>query len=101
MPLIEVDELSGSIRTDWYSAPGEASVRRRIDVHVGRDLKSYALQVALHRQDRGLLGVWVEQGTFDDTRSRKLVGHDLYPEQKEIERQIFERAQALAKAGSD
>jgi hypothetical protein len=101
MSVIEADQLSGSIRTDWYTPPGEAAVRRRIDVSVGRDLKSYALHVTLQRQNRGLLGIWVEQGTFYDPRSRKLVGHDVYSEQKEIERQIFERAQALAKAASD
>jgi len=55
------DPLTGSIVTDWYSPPGNPSVRYRVNVFIlSRALHSDSLTVTVDRQQLSASGAWAE-----------------------------------------
>ncbi|MES2626536.1 MAG: hypothetical protein V4628_14725, partial [Pseudomonadota bacterium] len=71
-----------------------------VDIQVGDALESYALRVELRRQQRGLFGLWIEQGSYWDPRKGEFVGVDVYPQQQEIADSLLARAKDLEQAAA-
>ena len=58
----------------------------------GADLRPYALQVQVHRQEQGRFGVWVEHGKFWDAQQRTFIGQDPWQESQQIAQDVFAQA---------
>jgi Domain of unknown function (DUF3576) len=82
------DPLTGSIVTDWYSPPGNPSVRYRVNVFIlSRALHSDSLTVTVDRQQLSPDGQWAET-----TIARQV--------ETDLENQILTRARQLKRAWS-
>jgi ribosomal protein L12E/L44/L45/RPP1/RPP2 len=80
------DPLTGSIVTDWYSPPGNPSVRYRVNVFIlARALRSDSLAVTLDRQQLSANGQWAETTIARQTET-------------DIETAILNRARQLKRA---
>ena len=80
------DPLTGSIVTDWYSPPGNPTVRYRVNVFIlSRALHSDSLSVTVDRQQRSADGQWAET-----TIARQV--------ETDLENAILSRARQLKRA---
>ncbi|SMF77756.1 protein of unknown function [Tistlia consotensis] len=59
LPLASADPAGGVIITEWYAAPDQPDVRRKVDVVLqGGDLDGAAVRVSVFRQVREAGGAW-------------------------------------------
>jgi hypothetical protein len=80
------DPLTGSIVTDWYSPPGNPSLRYRVNVFIlSRSLHSDSLSVTVDRQQLAPNGQWTET-----TIARQV--------ETDLENAILSRARQLKRA---
>jgi hypothetical protein len=96
-----VNEREGTLETEWFNDAGEPDVRQRIAISVGEMLESYDLSVKLRLQRKGLLGLWIEQDRYWDSRKQDFVGVDTYVQQQEIADRLLARARELASSRTD
>lgn len=96
-PLVESDPANGRLVTGWKSDPGAPGMRTKMTLHVGRQMQRNELGVELVRQKRGPLGIWVQQGTYWDSKARKFAGSDVAPETERVRKELFARALELEK----
>jgi len=62
MPIASADPFGGVIITDWFSPPGNAHERFKVNVFIlGRQLRSDGLKVSLFRQERESSGQWIDK----------------------------------------
>jgi Domain of unknown function (DUF3576) len=80
------DPLTGSIVTDWYTAPGKPNERYRVNVFIlARALRSDSITVTVDRQQRSPTGEWAET-----TIARQV--------ETDLENAILNRARQLKRA---
>ncbi|WP_321396454.1 DUF3576 domain-containing protein [Emcibacter sp.] len=62
MPVLQANQSSGAILTDWRTNPRDASERTKTEIYiVGRKLQADALRVVIHREQKQG-DDWVEVG---------------------------------------
>ncbi|MFC7047715.1 DUF3576 domain-containing protein [Emcibacter nanhaiensis] len=62
MPILQADQSSGVILTDWQTNPRDASERTKAEIQiVGKKLRADAVKVVIHRQQKQE-GDWVSVG---------------------------------------
>lgn len=69
MPITSADPFGGTILTDWYSAPGAADERTKVNVMIrDRELTADGVKVSVFRQTRsGKAGAWVDAAVAPGT----------------------------------
>jgi hypothetical protein len=95
------NEREGRLTTEWYNAESEPGRRHQVDIRVGEVLETYALTVDMRLQQRGLFGLWIEQGSYWDPRKREFVGLDPFQQEQELEDRLLVRARELAPGTTD
>lgn len=68
MPIIQADDVNGTILTDWYIDPAATGERFKVQVFIlDTRLRADALKVAVNRQVRGPTGDWIAGETNPQT----------------------------------